>query len=249
MKFIVMLLMFSSILFSMQKQIIVGSYSVTSNGERALVTLNKQVENDTQLQDSMKEHSLRTINTIISDYTVVSINAFDSYKDLLSTMKALQAYYGDAFVLNYPTKNIAEALRLEDIEKKAAQEQAMEDTADQEKRAELKKLLEMDPSSNEETQEVQVEDEPEALKDELEEEPVAKEVIVEKIPEPEIEEPSVAPVVEEEVLEPVVEEKVTEAEKDNSIYIAILAVLILLVAAVIIFKLANAQAKKQEEDA
>ena len=163
MKFLLMLFMLSSLLFSWQKQIILGSYSVKDNGERALETVNKQIENDIQLQSFMKENSLRTINTVISNYTVVSINKFDSYTDLLRTLNALKMYYGDAFVLNYPTKNIKNAQNIEEIEKKALAEQIAKDIADAEKRAELKKLLEIEEVVKHEVESVQVEDKPKSL--------------------------------------------------------------------------------------
>lgn len=163
MKFLLMLFMLSSLLFSWQKQIILGSYSVKDNGERALETVNKQIENDIQLQSFMKENSLRTINTVISNYTVVSINKFDSYTDLLRTLNALKMYYGDAFVLNYPTKNIKNAQNIEEIEKKALAEQIAKDIADAEKRAELKKLLEIEEVIPPEVESVQVEDKPKSL--------------------------------------------------------------------------------------
>ena len=175
MKFIVLLMIFTSILFSWQKQIILGSYSVESNGKRALSTIDKQIKNDILLQSFMEEHSLRTMNTVISGYTVVSINAFDSYTALLNTMNVLKRYYGDAFVLKYPTKNISMAENMEDIEKKAKVEQAIEDTEDEEKRAELKKLLEMDSSINDTTPEVQVEEKRAEFKQEVFEDEVIEE--------------------------------------------------------------------------
>lgn len=145
MKLLLVLFILSSTLFSWQKQIIIGSYAVESNGKRALNTLNTQIENDLQLQAFTKKHSLRTINTEISNYTVVSINAFESYQSLLNTMNVLKVYYGDAFVLPYPTESIRNKEMLGDIEEKAIQEierEEAENKIDALKRAELKKLLE-----------------------------------------------------------------------------------------------------------
>lgn len=249
MKLIVMIIMFSSILFGWQKQIIVGSYSVENNGKRALRTINKQIESDIQLQAFMKEYSLRAINTEISNYTVVSVNAFESYTALLNTMKVLKVYYEDAYVLKYPTQNIRDAENLEDIEAKAAVEQEIEDTEDELKRAELKRLLEE-----------------EALEAELMETYAQKSVEVEKTQEP-VEE--ITPVVEEakediyqekESLENSINEKSKkdsekiEEEVSNTqeylMYIVALAIIALLAAGITVYKIAgNTKGKKQDDNA
>ena len=124
MKILYVLALLSSLLFSMdaQKQIILGSYSIEKNGLTAVETTKKQISNDQKLQELMDKYSLRTISTVISGYTVVSINHFNSYSDLLASLKAFKTYYDDAFVLNYPTKGIKDIQDLADIEAKAKEE-------------------------------------------------------------------------------------------------------------------------------
>ena len=232
MKLILMILMLSSILFSWEKQIILGSYSVVSNGERALKTIDKQIKDDLQLQAFMKENSLRTINTEISGYTVVSINAFESYTSLLNTMNVLKVYYGDAFVLKYPTKNIAAKENLAEIEKKAIVEQAVAKASEDDKRVELKKLLEEEAL------------EAELLDQEVESEPV-EETIVEVVNEsPALIEPELMSNTESEV----VSDEFSEME-EYIIYLVALAALALVAAGITVLKIANSKTKKQEEDA
>ena len=124
MKLLVIVILFSSILFSAQKQIILGSYSVQSNGIGAVKTVTKQIENDENLQELMQKNSLRVISTKISGYTVVSVNALGSYTELLRTLKIFKTYYTDAFVLTYPTQNIQDIESLAAIEHKAQEENA-----------------------------------------------------------------------------------------------------------------------------
>lgn len=232
-----MILMLSSILFSWEKQIILGSYSVVSNGERALKTIDKQIKDDLQLQAFMKENSLRTINTEISGYTVVSINAFESYTSLLNTMNVLKVYYGDAFVLKYPTKNIAAKENLAEIEKKAIVEQAVAKASEDDKRVELKKLLEEEAL------------EAELLDQEVESEPVEETIVEEEIVEvvnesPAITEPELMSNTESEV----VSDEFSEME-EYIIYLVALAALALVAAGITVLKIANSKTKKQEEDA
>lgn len=148
MKFLYLIVLLSSLLFSMDKdkQIILGSYSVEKNGLNAVLTTKKQIKNDENLQALMKKYSLRAMDTVISGYTVVSVNHFTSYADLLVSLKAFKAYYDDAYVLTYPTKGISDVQSLEDIELKAKEEQLLaqelEDKRLQEQKVQEQKLEE-----------------------------------------------------------------------------------------------------------
>ena len=243
MKFFIMLVMLSTMLFSGQKQIILGSYSVKSNGERALKTFNNQIENDIQLQAFMKDHSLRTINTEISGYTVVSLNAFNSYTELLNTMKALKVYYGDAYVLKYPTKNIRLSESFEDIAKKAKMEEeaALAEQAqlaeDEAKRVELKKLLEMDSMNENKADQVETE----VVKEDSVE---AAEVVEETLPEA-IEE---TPVVEEVAIEEISQEEESNPMEEYMLYIIALVLLVLIAAGFTVVNIANAKSSKPQEN-
>ena len=244
MKFFIMLIMLSTMLFSWQKQIILGSYSVKSNGERALKTLNNQIENDKQLQGFMKEHSLRTINTQISGYTVVSLNVFNSYTELLNTMNVLKVYYSDAFVIKYPTKNIRLGESLEDIAKKAKMEEEAalaeqaQEAEDEAKRVELKKLLEIDAMNEEETNQIEAE----ALKeDSVEAVAVAEETVQETLEE--------IPAVEEEAVEEISQEETSNPMEEYMLYIIALVLLVLIAAGFIVANMANAKSSKSQENA
>ena len=243
MKFFIMLIMLSTMLFSWQKQIILGSYSVKSNGERALKTLNNQIENDKQLQGFMKEHSLRTINTQISGYTVVSLNVFNSYTELLNTMNVLKVYYSDAFVIKYPTKNIRLGESLEDIAKKAKMEEEAalaeqaQEAEDEAKRVELKKLLEIDAMNEEETNQIEAE----ALKeDSAEAVAVAEETVQETLEE--------IPAVEEEAVEEISQEETSNPMEEYMLYIIALVLLALIAAGFTVVKIANAKSSKSQEN-
>lgn len=244
MKFFIMLVMLSTMLFSWQKQIILGSYSVKSNGERALKTLNNQIENDKQLQGFMKEHSLRTINTQISGYTVVSLNVFNSYTELLNTMNVLKVYYSDAFVIKYPTKNIRLGESLEDIAKKAKMEEEAalaeqaQEAEDEAKRVELKKLLEIDAMNEEETNQIEAE----ALKeDSVEAVAVAEETVQETLEE--------IPAVEEEAVAEIPQEETSNPMEEYMLYIIALVLLVLIAAGFIVANMANAKSSKSQENA
>ncbi len=122
MKFVLVLFLLSTLLFSAQRQVIVGCYSVQGNGESALGILNKQIEDNSALKEVMEQKSLRAINTSISAYTVVSVNYLESYTDTYATMKALEPFYNDVYSLPYPTRGIKDKEYLKDVKKKAEAE-------------------------------------------------------------------------------------------------------------------------------
>lgn len=233
MKFIVILMMLSSILLSWQKQIILGSYSVEGNGKKALSTINKQIENDAQLQELMKKYSLSAINTVISGYTVVSVNTFDSFTPLLNTMKVLESYYPDIFVLRYPTTNITLAESIEEIESKAKVENEIEEVSTEEKRVALK---------------TSVEDE--APKSELVEEVVFEEKLIIETKES-IQEPQEATKIKESTVEtskieePTVLEGLTSFMKEYILYI--IGIIVLIVLGLVLFIVANTSKTKKQE--
>ena len=120
MKLLLTIILLSSVLFSKEpkKQIILGSYSVKTNAVNAASTLNKQIESDKKLQKFMKSNSLNVTNTLISGYTVVSVNEFDTYKSLFICMNLFQKYYDDAYVLSYPAVNIVKKELIAEVQVK-----------------------------------------------------------------------------------------------------------------------------------
>ena len=123
MKLIYMVVLFSSMLFGMQKQIILGSYTLESNGLNAVKHVEKQIANDEKLKSIMEKSSANVMATRVSSYTVVSINAFETYSDLVPAMEVFKTYYKDAFSLNYPTKGFLEKESFQVVVKKAKKEQ------------------------------------------------------------------------------------------------------------------------------
>lgn len=122
MKLIYMVILFSSMLFGMQKQIILGSYALDSNGQNAVQNAQKKIDNDEKLKTIMEKNSAKVMATKVSNYTVVSVNVFETYSDLLPAMEALKPYYKDAFSLNYPTKGFLEKESFQVVVKKAKEE-------------------------------------------------------------------------------------------------------------------------------
>ena len=136
MKFLYIIFFCSSLLFSMQKQIILGTYTVESNGLAAVKIVKQQISNDKKLRTIMKKNSLQVMHTTVNNYTVVSVNIFTSYLDLLSTMEELKKYYGDAFVLPYPTKGFLNKESIGELKEKAQKELKLQEQMSEEKMSE-----------------------------------------------------------------------------------------------------------------
>lgn len=135
MKLIYMVVLFSSMLFGMQKQIILGSYALESNGLNAVQNAQKQIENDEKLKTIMEKNSAKVMATRVSNFTVVSVNVFDTYTELLPAMQVFRTYYKDAFSLNYPTKGFLEKENFKVVTQKANEEK------------EIRKLKEVEATS------------------------------------------------------------------------------------------------------
>lgn len=123
MKLIYMVILFSSMLFGMQKQIILGSYALDSNGQNAVQNAKEKIQNDEKLKTIIEKNSAKVMATKVSNYTVVSVNVFETYSDLLPAMEALKPYYKDAFSLNYPTNGFLEKDNFQMVVKKAKEEE------------------------------------------------------------------------------------------------------------------------------
>lgn len=122
MKFIYVMVLFSSMLFGMQKQIILGSYSVQKNALNALVTVQNQIKNDEKLKILMERGSVKVMSSLNSGYAVVSVNIFTSYTDILPAIKLFKTYYKDAYVLKYEVEGLMEQESMKEIEKKVEED-------------------------------------------------------------------------------------------------------------------------------
>ncbi|MDF1874481.1 hypothetical protein JHD48_01895 [Sulfurimonas sp. SAG-AH-194-I05] len=105
MKSILIMVLFSSMLFSMQKQIIVGSYSYPENAKNEMRILETSIEKNTHLTSLIEKNDLKIESRKIGRYTVVSLNYFTAYPPLYSVIKEIKKYYNDAYILTYNTSN------------------------------------------------------------------------------------------------------------------------------------------------
>ncbi len=104
MKHILLIILLSTMLFSAQKQIILGSFLHINNALNDLKRLESYIENDDKLKKLVKINSIRSEFVTVGKYHVVAMSPIDSYVQLLRTLKALEKYYDDAYVLDYPLK-------------------------------------------------------------------------------------------------------------------------------------------------
>lgn len=117
MKLVFLVLMLASMLFSNEKQIIVGSFVQDGYASNALVRLNKRILNDEKLSDLINKNSIETELKKLGEYNAVSLSPFTSYVQLLRTLRALEKYYDDAYVLDNGQKiEIAEVIIKKEIE-------------------------------------------------------------------------------------------------------------------------------------
>ena len=243
MKHIFILSLLFSFLFSWEKQIILGSYSVESNGERALETLNKEIAKDIQLQGFMQEYSLKTGNRKINNYTAVSISPFDSYTSLLNIMYVLKVYYPDIYAIDYPAKSTLQTLSLTELEEKVTNEVNIEETAG---------LEEISNETRSESQNVLIEEDLQSKQ--LAETSVTEYIVPESEPEEEIETlkyeiaPDVISVKEKQVI---IESNTINEQKEQTpdmpeyiFYLIILAALALSAAGITVFKMANSKTRR-----
>ncbi|WP_373001538.1 hypothetical protein [Sulfurimonas sp.] len=100
MKSILLLLMLTTMLFSNEKQIIVGSFLQEKNALNSLVKLNNHILRDDKLSALINKNSVEVKLKKIGEYHAASLSPFTSYVQLLRTLRALESYYDDAYVLD-----------------------------------------------------------------------------------------------------------------------------------------------------
>lgn len=119
MKLVFLIVMFTTVLFANEKQIIVGSFVQDNYASNALVRLNTRILNDEKLSKLVDKNMLKTQIKKMGPYNAVSISTFTSYVQLLRTLKALEKYYDDAYVLDDGVKlEIDEVIVKKEIEDK-----------------------------------------------------------------------------------------------------------------------------------
>ena len=102
MKHLILTLLFSVVIFAADKQIIIGSYLDEKNSINELKELSLHVEQDEKLKFLIQKNSLKSKSKKIGKYYVVSILPLTSYVQLLRTLKSLQKYYPDSYVIDAP---------------------------------------------------------------------------------------------------------------------------------------------------
>nr|WP_321267041.1 hypothetical protein [uncultured Sulfurimonas sp.] len=117
MKLVFLMLTLTVMLFSNEKQIIVGSFVQDNYASNALVRLNNRILNDEKLSKLIDKNSIQTELKKMGEYNAVSLFPFTSYVQLLRTLRALEKYYDDAYVLDNGQKiEIAEVIVRKEIE-------------------------------------------------------------------------------------------------------------------------------------
>lgn len=117
MKSIFLIIVLAITLFASEKQIIVGSFLEEKNALNSLVKLNNNILSDAKLSTLIDKNSIEVRVKKIGEYNAISLSPFTSYVQLLRTLKALESYYSDAYVLDNATN---EKIAKEVIEEKIA---------------------------------------------------------------------------------------------------------------------------------
>ncbi|WP_373036197.1 hypothetical protein [Sulfurimonas sp.] len=104
MKLVFLIIMLTTMLFSSEKQIIVGSFLQEKYALNSLVSLNNHILKDDKLSTLINKNSIEVELKTIGQYHVISLSPFTSYVQLLRTLKALEKYYDDAYVLEHGQK-------------------------------------------------------------------------------------------------------------------------------------------------
>jgi hypothetical protein len=120
MKLIFLIIMLTTMLFSSQKQIIVGSFVQEKYALNSVVRLNNYILNDDKLLALINKNSIEVELKRIGKYYAISLSPIYSYVELLRTLKALEKYYDDAYVLDNGQKvEMAEVVTKKIVEEKS----------------------------------------------------------------------------------------------------------------------------------
>lgn len=107
MKLLFLILLLTTMLFSQQRQIILGCYINEENAQKEIEKLNELMVSDSKLKKLVERDSLKGELKKVGDYNVITLSHFDTYGQLFLGIDILKAIYDDAYVLDYPfTKKI-----------------------------------------------------------------------------------------------------------------------------------------------
>lgn len=104
MKSIFLMILLSTMLFSYEKQIILGNYNNDINVKDAVKKIESLSKSDSKLEKLLKKNSIKVVSKNIGKYKVVSLVSFNSYTQLLRTLDVLNKYYDGLYVLDYSLK-------------------------------------------------------------------------------------------------------------------------------------------------
>ncbi|WP_345992013.1 hypothetical protein [Sulfurimonas sp. HSL-1716] len=99
MRLFLFLLLTFSFSHAIDKQIILGSYTIEENGMQALTKLNKTILKDPKLKEQVKVNALKSKMKRIGKYYVVFLAPLTTRQQLFRTLDRLKPYYDDVFVL------------------------------------------------------------------------------------------------------------------------------------------------------
>lgn len=245
MKFILIVVLFSTMLFSAQKQIILGCFLEDGNGAIATDKLNSYIASDSVLSENMRVNLYKVELKKVGDYDVVTIAPFNTSEQLSVTLKLLSKYYDDSYVLNYPLssrvikKQFTSPNELILYEKKVIPEPKEEPVV--EPIAEIVEVLkeELVVKEKELTQEKEVVEAETDLISEVDEKPIEKEIL--EVKETIVVKDEITPTVEvkddivEQIYTPVAKEEAKEENHYLEYALALLGVVILLVIGIFVY--------------
>lgn len=109
MRQIFLILLLSTMLFSAQRQVILGCYLNEANAQKEIQKLNALMISDSKLKKLMERNSLKGELKKVGDYNVITLAPFNTYGQLFLGLDLLKTHYSDSYVLEYPfSKKIVE---------------------------------------------------------------------------------------------------------------------------------------------
>jgi len=102
MKSLVLILMFCSLLFSEQMQIVVGCFEYKENSLKRVDRFQEHLKEDKTLSKLFVKYNLKLEVKKVGDYNVVTLSAFQHYPQLFLMISKVKKYYKDSYVLEYP---------------------------------------------------------------------------------------------------------------------------------------------------
>ena len=236
MRYILMVVLFSTILFSAQKQIILGCFVEDGNGARATKKLNSYMASDSMLSENMRVNSLKVELKRVGDYDVVTIAPFNTPEQLSITLKQLSKYYDDSYVLPYPlSSRIIKKQFTKKVIPEPKEELVIEPVEEIEEDIKEELLVEEKEVAQEKETIEKVTD----LVSEVDAKPIEKEIL--EVEEAVAIEDEITPIIEakgdlvEHIYTPVVKEEVKEENYYLEYALALLGVIVLLVIGLFIY--------------